>query len=120
VEKHSWLPAGSLKEESSLSVSFGDAPEEDEDGVEWPSREVCKDVQKSIHDAWTKGKPLSPYPQTINEGRYAIRNISADHGLKPAVVKMMLEAWLRTEMLSLELADSHSKMKGLRVTKWVD
>lgn len=120
VEKRAWIPAGHIAEASSLTLNFGGEPELSDDGVQWPSREITRDIQRSIQQAWDRGKPWSPYPQTTREGRFAIRNISQDHSLKPAVAQMVLEAWLKNDVVSLETFDTHSKSKGLKVMKWID
>jgi nucleotide-binding universal stress UspA family protein len=117
MEPCAWMVPGRLKEVSSLTVAFGGEPKEGDDGG-WPPNSVCAAILKEIEGAWGRGKPWSPYPQTSKEGRYAVRNISTDFKVKAGVARMMIEAWQKNEILSLEVADAHSKAKGLRVISW--
>jgi hypothetical protein len=120
VEAHAWTPVGRLQEVSSLTVKFTGDPAPTENELKWPPREVSRAVQRTINEAWMRGKPLSPYPQTGREGRYAVKNIMQEHSLPKAVVEMMLETWQASDVLSLQTMDGHSKAKGLRVLKWID
>ena len=121
VEPQEWMVEGRIKEVSSLTVAFGDAAEgREEAGLKWPPRDTSRAVQRYLNEAWMRGRPLSPYAQTAKEGRYAVRNVMREFSLPKAVVEMMLESWMISEMVVVETANTTSKMKGLKVLKWID
>lgn len=118
TEEH-WVPDGKLEAVSSLVVTYGGEVETEDVSSGWPTRDVCKDVLRSIDEA-SRAVSWSPYPQTRSTGRYAVHNISTVHNLDFSTVKMMLEEWQRTGILAFGEVDSHSKTMGLRVAKWLD
>lgn len=118
VEKIEWLPLGRIKNASSLVVAFGEneVPQNDK----WPSREVLKSLWLGINSAWESGRPLSMHPQTIKDGRYAPRTLSATHNVSSEIVKMVVDEWLAHEVVIVETTDRHSKIKGLKTAKSID
>lgn len=121
VKPQQWMVEGRIKEVSSLTVAFGEAAEDAETEVlKWPPRDTSRAVQRAINEAWMRGRPWSPYAQTAKEGRYAVRNIMREFSLTKPVVEMMLESWMVNEMVVVETANTTSKMKGLKVLKWID
>ena len=109
-----------LKAVSSLTISFDAAPAPIDNESGWPDRQTCRAIQRSLQDAWLAGRPWSLFPQTLREGRFAPRNIFTKHGVAADVAKMMIETWLSGGVLVVEMIDSHSKLKGLRVETWID
>jgi hypothetical protein len=66
-------------------------------------------------DAWGAGRPLSPYPRSRTEGRYAPFIFMREIGGKADDWGALITAWLETECLVWEQTDSKSKRMGLRV-----
>jgi hypothetical protein len=115
METQEWLPEGRIKPVSSLTVAWGGEPAPRESGDGWPSMSVCREIVKVIGDAWGRGKPWSPYPQTQAEGRYAPYNVARTFGVKSETVSMMITDWLANDVLTLDVFDKRSKQKGLKV-----
>lgn len=121
VETKTWMPVGRIKEVSSLVIKFvEDAPATAPGGLEWPLRPVCRQIQNLIQDAWNKGRPWSPHPRAATDGRYAVRNISAALDIPANVVCMVVDGWLTSQMIVVDVISGHSKVKGLKVEKWLD
>jgi hypothetical protein len=79
------------------------------------SNSMAEVVLDEIRSAWKAGRPLSTAPQTRKEGRHVGRFMAAKHGLEAAAVDQLVEQWLMNGVCSIEMADMHSKMKGLKV-----
>lgn len=121
VDKQAWTPVGRLKEESSLSVKWTGKPEAIPAGtVKWPPRDTLRTFQRLIEDAFKKGAPMSLAPQTKKDGRYAVTRLAAVVDVAPLQVQQVIETWLANGVLEVQEADSHSKLKGLKVVKWLD
>jgi len=118
VVPQSWTNGERIETVTSLSIAFKGAPTREDDADTWPSKEVCLAVLKGIHNAWNKGSPWSTAPQTMREGRHAARNISAMYAVKASVASMMVEEWLRNEILSVDVVNQKTKMRGLKVENW--
>jgi AAA domain/Bifunctional DNA primase/polymerase, N-terminal len=86
----------------------------------WPEKSVCRSVLNVIRTAWFAGKPLSSYPQTRKQGRYAQAIISKQFDLPEKVADMMIDTWLSNQVLSYEVADKNTKMQGLKVIGSID
>ncbi len=65
--------------------------------------------------AWADGRPLSTAPQVRNQGRYAPSVLSKHLQCSEKLVSEYLTAWLENGCISIEVYDSDSKSKGLRV-----
>lgn len=120
VEKLEWMIPGRLKEASSLVVSFTDLAVVEAQESSWPSRDVCRAILQAIDQAWINGRPWSMHKQSSREGKYAIRNICEALALKAPAVEMVLETWLANEMIVVEVADTKTHKRGLKVMKWLD
>ena len=68
-----------------------------------------------IADAWGAGTPLSTAPITRGQGRYAPSVLSGRLGTPEKVWRDFLTSWLETGCLAIEVADQHSKTKGIKV-----
>lgn len=73
-------------------------------------------VLEEIRQAWVAGKPLSNAVQTRKEGRYIGRCMAAKHGLDANAVDALVEQWLMNGVVSVEVVDKHTKVRGLKVT----
>lgn len=122
VETQEWMPTGRIEAVSSLVVAWTDAlPEATEDpGSKWPRRDVLRDLQRAIQEAFQKGAPLSMAPQARRDGRHAPSRLAASHDLTAGVVEHILQTWLDNGVVEVRVVDSHSKMRGLTVVKWLD
>lgn len=68
-----------------------------------------------LSKAWNAGRPLSTSPQVRTQGRYAPSILSKEVGCSEKLATEYLTSWLENDCLSLEIFDTHSKTKGLRV-----
>lgn len=111
MEKVTW--ATGLEEEQSTLVPFRSAaPEIRHDTL---TNEQISQAFGIIADAWAAGNPLSPTPQTRSKGRYAASVLASRIGAPESVVASFVTSWLETECLIMEVYDSHTKARGLRV-----
>jgi len=105
---------GDIKGTESLYAQHtSDKPEEA--GEQWPSRGICQDICAAISDAWTAGRPWSPYPNTKREGRFATANIMSGWDISKEMAERVVEAWLQNDVLEVAVADARTKLRGLRV-----
>jgi len=68
-----------------------------------------------LAEAWNAGKPLSSAPQVRKQGRYAPSVLSKVLECSERLVSDYLTSWLENDCLSIEMYDTDSKVKGLRV-----
>ena len=120
TERLEWFAVGRLKGISSLVINFDSDIATDDGEPVWPQRDVCKAIQQAVHQAWVNKRPLSMHKQAMRDGRYAIRNVSEALALRAKVVEIVLEKWLANEVIIVDVADNHTKAKGLKVVKWID
>lgn len=114
------VPAGDIAGTESLVALAPDAPAakpKAKDG--WPERHVCQQILDAIEQAWKDGRPWSSYPQSRREGRYAPLLMS-DWGVKAPMAQTMIETWLARGILSVEVRDTKTKAKGLKVVGRID
>ena len=79
------------------------------------SRSMADVVLEEIRQAWTDKRPLSTAIQTKREGRHVGRLMASRHGLDAKAVESLVEEWLMNGIVSVEIADKHTKAKGLKV-----
>jgi hypothetical protein len=72
------------------------------------------EILKEIDQRWREGNPLSASPQSP---RYVVP-IMVRHGLSPKAARRLLADWIANGLVAIEVLDSHSKVKGLRVLAW--
>jgi hypothetical protein len=113
------VECGDIGGHKSLVVGAKSEPQE-RPANGWPHKDVCRRVLAAISDAWEKGQPWSPYPQSKKVGRYAPLNISHAFEIDFELAQRMVETWLMNGVLNVETFDSHTKAKGIRVTGSID
>lgn len=84
-----------------------------------PTRDVCDRILKTIDEAWESGNPLSSAPQSRKVGRYAARHLAGVFHLREPVIDKLLAAWLDNAVIIVDVHNSSSKRKGLRVVEWL-
>lgn len=120
IEKMEWLIPGRIKTATSLVIAFTDRPPADDGDSKWPDRETLKAIHGALAAAWSAGRPWSLHVQTIKDGRFGPRNIWERFNVSAKVAQMVLETWLANEVVAVEMVDAHSKLRGLKVLKWID
>lgn len=122
VETMEWMPPGRIEAVSSLVVTWSEeAPETALDpDSKWPRRDVLQALQRAVQDAFQKGAPLSMAPQARRDGRHAPSRLAASHDLSAGLVENIIQTWLDNGVVEVRMVDSHSKMRGLTVVKWLD
>ena len=108
------IPLGDLKGSQSLYACPSTTPVRQDS--EWPDRTICQSILSAVEAAWAAKEPWSPYPQAKAVGRHAASNIAHRWGLEDAQAARMVELWLANKILSYDMCDPKSKLKGLRVT----
>jgi len=86
---------------------------------ETPPLDVCRKILKLIGEGWDSKNPLLTVPQSKRTGRYAPRFLAEQSGLKQHQVDALLSSWIDNEIIVLDVVDSHSKRRGLRVLEWL-
>lgn len=79
------------------------------------SKSMAETVLGEIREAWKARRPLSTAPQTRKEGRHVGRCMAAKHGLPAEAVEQLVEQWLMNGVVAIEMVNTDSKMKGLKV-----
>lgn len=110
LEKVEWMDG--LKQASTLVPEVATAAP---DQNHWPDKDTCRQVVQAINEAWLSGKPWSFEPQSKRSGRYAPKIMGASFHIGPALAETMIETWLMNDVLSVEMRNSDTKMKGLKV-----
>jgi hypothetical protein len=111
MRKVKW--ATGLEEEQSTLVPFrSEAPLEPENRL---TREQIARAFGIVADAWGKGRPLSNKPQTRKDGRYAISILSRELGGSAQAWDEHIMAWLENGAMTVEMVNTDTKAKGLRV-----
>lgn len=100
---------GDIAGRTSLVLDRADAPPRDN----WPPKETLRRVLFAIEEAWLEGKPFSSAPQIRD--RYAPRVMHVRFDIPMKVAKEILEKWLINRVVSMEIVNSHNKLKGLKV-----
>jgi hypothetical protein len=81
----------------------------------WPSKAECQIILTAIDEAWRQGLPWSPFPQTRKQGRYAPSIMGRMFKIEPPMAAEMIETWIINKVLALEVYDTDSRSRGLRV-----
>jgi hypothetical protein len=84
------------------------------------SPSMAQVILDEIRAAWNAGKPLSNATQTRKEGRHVGRRMAALHGMVSEAVDALVQQWLDNGTVSLEIVDKKTKMKGLKVTGFIN
>lgn len=110
LDKIEWMDG--LKQASTLVPEVADtAP----DQQHWPDRDTCRRILNAIEEAWVSGKPWSFEPQSKRSGRYAPAIMGTSFHLSAKLAESMIETWLMNDVLSVEMRNSDTKRKGLKV-----
>jgi hypothetical protein len=80
-----------------------------------PPRDVCERILAFIDAAWRQGNPLNNASQTKTSGRYAPRILGREFGVNPKAVEDLILSWIDSATVSVEVCNSHTKTRGLRV-----
>lgn len=115
MKKVSWPIGGDEWQSTLVPFLTADRPAVRE---EMNNEQIAKAFE-ILSKAWSAGRPLSTSPQVRGQGRYAPSVISKGVGCSEKLVSEYLTGWLENQCLSLEIFDTHSKTKGLRVINTV-
>lgn len=110
LDKIEWMDG--LKQASTLVPTVAaEAPNH----THWPDRDTCRRIVQAINEAWLSGKPWSFEPQSKRSGRYAPAIMNTSFKIAISLAENMIETWLMNDVLSVEVRNSDTKMKGLKV-----
>lgn len=84
----------------------------------WPDRDTCKRILVDIREAWDAGKPWSTSPQSPD--RFGPRMVNVRFNIPVKIARDMLQTWLANDVLSIEIRNTDSKLKGLKVIGSID
>lgn len=84
------------------------------------SPSMAQVVLDEIRAAWNAKRPLSTAPQTRKEGRHVGRFMAAKHSLPAEAVEELVEQWLMNQVVAVEMVNSDTKMKGLKVVGMIN
>lgn len=115
LKKVEWA-VGLGKEESTLVPIISEALEPRPENRLISRSQIGKTFDE-IDSAWMKKKPWSVAPNTRSSGRYLPAWMASEFGIKESQASEFLSAWLMRDYLSMEVYDTHSKGKGLRVLR---
>jgi hypothetical protein len=115
------VACGDISGNSSLVASPAQeaAPEQKQPST-WPDKETCRRILSALEKAWAAGKPWSSYPHARKVGRYAPAILHSDFDIKPKTAEQMIETWLMNGVLSVEIRNSDTKLKGLKLVGRID
>jgi hypothetical protein len=109
----SWVEGPDEEQSTLVPIRTGAAPQQAED--ETLSQEQIEKAFGIMAIAWDDKKPLSTAPQTRNAGRFAPSVLARAIGCRQPTIAEYLRDWLETKCLEVDVCDSHSKAKGIRV-----
>lgn len=84
-----------------------------------PPRHVCRAILTALDEAWKARNPFSMAPQAKASGRYAPRALSQQFDLSGQVIETLLLAWIDNAIVAVEMCDSDTKKRGLKVLQWL-
>lgn len=85
-----------------------------------PSRDLCKRILNAVDEAWRQGQPLNHMPQAKKGGRYAPRVISMQFNITADMAERLIMAWIDSATVALEMFNSDTKARGLKVLQYLD
>jgi hypothetical protein len=110
LDKIEWMDG--LKQASTLVPTVATAAPNQ---THWPDRDTCRQIVRAINEAWISGKPWSFEPQSKRSGRYAPKLMNTSFRIATSLAESMIETWLMNDVLSVEMHNLNTKMKGLKV-----
>lgn len=119
MEKYGWPAPREDDPENWDTTLIPAARERAPDATEGVSRDMVRKAFGMMVDAWTARKPLSNKPQTRASGRYAPALFASQIGGTLEAWKELVCCWLENGNLAEEMADEHTKLKGLQVVNAV-
>ncbi len=112
LKKVTW--AAGLEDEITTLVPFrSEAPTEQQ--MENLNSDQIARAFGLLTDAWAAGRPLSLAPQSRAAGRYAPEVLNNRLKGKAGTWKTAIEGWLMNDHLSVEMVNTDTKMRGIRV-----
>lgn len=108
-------PTGDIKGTTSLVPALTAVPVSAVS--QWPDRTICQSILNALHAAWEAGEPWSPYPQAKATGRHAASLIALRWNLPEEQAELMVRRWQEERILTYELRDTKTKLKGLRLLR---
>ena len=79
------------------------------------TKELVEMAVQRLRRAWEDGVPWSPYAQTRSSGRYAVDLLAEQFDVSPETAKEVVAYIIQSEMATVEMLDTKTKIKGLRV-----
>lgn len=70
-----------------------------------------------IEERWLDGQPLSQSPNTKRDGRFAAKILASKFGGSVDQWRELITSWLESRCLEIGVANSSTKLKGLRVLR---
>lgn len=70
-----------------------------------------------LEERWLDGQPLSQSPNTKRDGRYAAKILASKFGGSVDQWRELITSWLESRCLEIGMANSTTKLKGLRVLR---
>ena len=90
-------------------------PKQFDDGATAISTHRATKILKLIDERWHAGNPVSASPQSE---RYVVPIMVQRFGVSKRTAKALLSDWITNAMVRIEISNSHTKIKGLKVMKW--
>jgi hypothetical protein len=84
-----------------------------------PEWDVIGQVFQALDEAWKAKKPWSIVPQSRAQGRYLPPFAKEHFGIPERRILKLIEEWQMNGYLTTDIADTHSKARGLKVLKWL-
>lgn len=85
-----------------------------------PPMTVCRQMLNAIHEAWVSGNPFTVAGNMKSSGRYASRVLSSQFRVEAAKVERLLIGWIDSATVSIEMVDTTSRKRGLKVLQWLE
>lgn len=118
--KYERVPLTLLDEGPSSLVVSSIAESKASAALKLPPRETCKRILNAVAEAWHQGQPMNHMPQARKGGRYAPRVISSQFDVSAGVVEILIQDWIDNAIVSLEMFNTVTKAKGLKVLQGLD
>lgn len=84
-----------------------------------PSLTTSRNILKLIDEGWSSKNPLTTAPQSKKTARYAPRFLSQHFAMRQADIEKLIGSWLDNEIVVMDVVDTNTKKRGLRVQQWI-
>jgi hypothetical protein len=109
---HFELRSGESPEPMTVTLQYGRFQEAVEAEIDIGlGRQMLADIGR----AWVSGKPLSVFPQTRKEGRFAPLELSRKFKVPPKKISEILTEWMRNDIIATDWRDKKKNLKGIKV-----